>query len=186
VVQAFLFDLDGTLVDTHQANFEAYKKAFAHFDVRLTWEQFKPSIGRQAKVFVPILAPGLTEAQYAEIRDLKAKYYKGLLHLTQANGPLIELMRSLAMHYPTALVTTAQLQNANAILEHHRLADIFKIVITAADVEHAKPHPEGYVTALKQLGVQADDALAFEDSETGRQAAEAAGISVIMIKDFAV
>jgi beta-phosphoglucomutase-like phosphatase (HAD superfamily) len=148
MIRGFLFDLDGTLVDTHKANYEAYKRALADFGLDLTWERFKPSIGHQAKAFLPKLAPGLTEEQYAEIRERKAKYY-------------LELM-------------------------HHQLKDTFHKVITAGDVVHAKPDPEAYVLALKQLGLEPSEALAFEDSESGKQAAEAAGIQVIMIRDFAV
>src|SRR4051812_46163560 len=121
MIRGFLFDLDGTLVDTHRANFEAYKRALAHFGMDLTWERFKPSIGHQAKSFLPRIAPGLSDEQYAEIRDFKAQYYRDLVHLTEANLPLIEFMRTMAVHYPVALVTTARRPNATAILEHHNL-----------------------------------------------------------------
>lgn len=186
MIKGFLFDMDGTLVDTHKANFEAYKKALAAFDVRITWEDFKPSIGQQAKVFLPKIAPGLTDALYDEIRTLKADFYKDLMHLTEGNKPLIEFMKTMAVHYPCALVTTAQPANAKAILSHHNLTDSFTVIITAEDVEHHKPHPDGYIEALRRLGLKAEDTITFEDSETGRQAAEAAGIPVIMVKDFAV
>jgi HAD superfamily hydrolase (TIGR01509 family) len=92
----------------------------------------------------------------------------------------------MAVHYPCALVTTAQPANAHSILAHHKLDDIFSVIITGGDVEKSKPHPQGYLEALKQLGLKAENTITFEDSETGRQAAEAACIPVIMVKDFLV
>jgi len=186
VIRGFLFDLDGTLVNTHSANFEAYKKALAHFDIPITWKDFKPTIGQQAKDFLPSLAPALSLRQHEEVRVLKAQYYKDLMHLTEANKPLIEFMRTMAVHYPCALVTTAQPANAHTILSHHGLADSFVVIITAGDVKQHKPHPDGYLEALRRLKLPAIDTLTFEDSETGRLAAEAAGIPVIMVKDFVV
>lgn len=186
MIRGFLFDLDGTLVDTHKANFEAYKKALAPFGIDITWEEFKPSIGHQAKTFLPKLAPGLSREQYDEIRATKAEYYKELVHMTEANEPLIEFMRAMAMHYPVALVTTAQAANADSVLKHHGLDKVLAVRVTAADVEIAKPDPAGYVLALQKLGLKADEVIAFEDSEVGKQAAEAAGIPVVMVKDFAI
>lgn len=186
MIKGFLFDLDGTLVDTHKANYEAYKKAIGHFEVSISWNDFVPTIGGTAKDFLPRLAPGLDAAQYDEIRRLKAEYYKGLMHLTAANKPLIEFMRTMSVHYPCALVTTAQPANAHAILAHHRLVDAFAVIITAGDVQRHKPQPDGYLEALKRLKLRAEDTITFEDSETGRKAAEAAGVPVIMVKDFVV
>jgi HAD superfamily hydrolase (TIGR01509 family) len=186
MIRGFLFDLDGTLVDTHKANFEAYKKAIENFGTTIAWENFRPTIGKTAKEFLPLLAPDLTVEQYEQVRKLKAEYYKDLLHLTAANKPLIEFMKTMAVHYPCALVTTAQPANAHAILQHHGLAEAFTVIVTAGDVEKHKPHPDGYHEALKRLKLRAEQTITFEDSETGRLAAEAAGIPVIMVRDFVV
>lgn len=186
MIQGFLFDLDGTLVDTHKANFEAYKKAIGDFGVAVTWDQFRATIGQTASQFLPQLAPELSDDQYDEIKKHKAEYYKELMHMTEANKPLIEFMKTMAVHYPCALVTTAQPGNARAILKHHKLTEVFTVIITGGDVQEGKPSPEGYLKALELLGIKAEDTITFEDSETGKQAAEAAGIPVIMVKDFAV
>lgn len=184
MIKGFLFDLDGTLVDTHRANFEAYKRALLDFGVDISWSDFRPTIGHQAKVFLPVLAPSLTSEQYTEIRRRKAEYYKEYLHLTVANDPLIAFMKAMAKNYPVGLVTTAKRSSAMAILDHHDLANTFQTIIAGDDVERHKPDPDGYLLALERLDLTPEDTLAFEDSETGRAAADAAGIPVIMVKEF--
>ncbi|MDR1026011.1 MAG: HAD family phosphatase [Lactobacillus sp.] len=63
------------------------------------------------------------------------------------------------------------------------IADVFDLVISKEDVLHKKPHPEIYLKVLEQLGVSADEALVFEDSLVGVQAAKNAGIEVVSVCD---
>ena len=186
MVKGFFFDLDGTLVDTHQANFEAYRRAVQEVSgAELTFEQFTRSIGNVAKTFLPWFAPGLQEADYQRMANLKAHYYKDLMHLTRLNAELVDFMHSMK-NVQMVLVTAAKRVNAQAVLAHHGISDAFAYIITAEDVEHSKPAPDAYILALKRTGLQADEALAFEDSETGIRAAEAAGIRVVPVNNFAV
>lgn len=186
MIKGFFFDLDGTLVDTHQANYEAYKRALADANVDITFEEFKKYIGEQAKDFLPKLAPSLSEEGITEVATAKAGYYKELAHLSRLNETLYEFVRTMSKDYVTALVTTAKQKNAETILQHHNLKNYFNIIITAEDVENTKPSPEAYQLALRKSGLKNNEVITFEDSEVGRAAAEAAGIPVVMIRDFAV
>lgn len=186
MIQAFLFDLDGTLVDTHKANYEAYKAALSEQDVDISWDQYRPTIGMQSSHFLPILAPNLSSNQIAAVRQAKAVHYEDLVHLTEQNDALVNFMKSLSQHYKIGLVTTAQKQSAEMVLKEHDLYKHFDVIVTAADVANHKPNPEGYKLALSKLNVAAQDALAFEDSDTGIAAARAAGIKVVKIQEFMV
>lgn len=186
MIRGFFFDLDGTLVDTHQANYEAYKKALFAIGVTITFEDFKKTIGRQARDFLPELAPSISEDEKHEVARLKADYYKELMHLSRCNEQLITFIDAMTAHHTIALVTTAKKQNALAVLTHHKLTEKFDLIVTADDVEHSKPAPDGYLLALELSGLAAHEVIAFEDSQSGVDAASKANIPVVHIKDFAV
>lgn len=186
MIRGFFFDLDGTLVDTHRANYEAYKLALADYNVAIDFEVFKTTIGMQANNFLPIIAPSLSEDSYGDIAVKKTQYYKNLVHLSTLNTTLFEFIKSVNEHYKTALVTTARKANAEAILQHHDLDKYFDITVTVEDVAVSKPHPDAYLLALQKLNLQASEVITFEDSKVGIDAAKSAGIAVIEIQEFAL
>jgi beta-phosphoglucomutase len=183
-VQALLFDLDGTLVDTREANYQAYRDAFAESGHELTLDAFATTWGRDSRDFIPDLLPGIGPEGVDTIRAAKSRLYADQLHRTTVNEALIAFLRLMAPTHRTALVSTAKSGNGRQILDVHGLTPLFDIVVWGDDVEKSKPDPEGYLRALDLLGADASSALAFEDSETGRQAALAAGLPVLEVPHF--
>lgn len=186
MIKAVFVDLDGTLVDTHEANFNAYKLALEDFGIALTFDEFKKSIGHQAKTFLPWFAPALTEAQLDEVAEKKKDYYKKLAHLSVPNQQLIDFLSYLKPNHIIALVTTAKRENAETILRYHNLSEMFDFVVTFEDVTDSKPSPEAYKVALKRADLNPNEVIAFEDSTSGVTAASEAGIAVLEVKDFRV
>ena len=80
-----------------------------------------------------------------------------------------------------AAVTNAPRPNAEMLLGGIRMADEFDILVIANEEAHNKPHPEPYLAAMRKLGLQPEDCVAFEDSPTGATAAVAAGVHTIGI-----
>ncbi|MGY1845045.1 HAD family hydrolase [Modestobacter sp. SYSU DS0875] len=183
-VRALLFDLDGTLVDTREANFLAYRDAFAASGYDLTAAQFETTWGRDSRDFIPDLLPGIDQAGVDTIRAAKSRRYADLLDRTSANTALVAFLRLVAPTHRTALVSTAKSGNGRQILDTHGLTPLFDVVVWGDEVTCSKPHPEGYLRALELLGVEAAHALAFEDSATGRAAALAAGLPVLEVPHF--
>ncbi|RZU33039.1 HAD family hydrolase [Blastococcus saxobsidens] len=183
-VQALLFDLDGTLVDTREANYLAYRDAFAESGHELTIEQFATTWGRDSRDFIPDLLPGIGSSGVDVIRAAKSRLYAEQLHRTTANEALIAFLRLVAPSHRTALVSTAKSGNGRQILAAHGLTELFDVVVWGDEVVRSKPDPEGYLRALELLGADARASLAFEDSETGRQAALAAGLLVLEVPHF--
>ena len=184
MIRGLFFDLDGTLVNTHEANFLAYKRAFAENGIDLTRDAFKQTIGMQAREFIPLIADVTEEGVISSIMLQKATYYKEYMHMSERNEPLIEFIQYTKVNHTIALVTSAKRSNATTVINHHRLEDLFDIVVCAEDVKQPKPNPEAYLNALAAAGLKAHEVVAFEDSDSGIKAAESAGISVIKINDY--
>lgn len=184
-IRAVLFDLDGTLVDTREPNFRAYRSAFATVGYDLDRETFEGTWGQDSRDFIPALLPGISAEGIAGIRRAKSEAYAAGLGSAVPNETLIAFLTQLAPVTATGLVTTAKEANARAVLAHFGIEQAFRVLVFGEDVEKSKPHPAAYDLALSRLGVRADEAIAFEDSDTGVAAAAAAGIGVVRIGRFA-
>lgn len=181
MIRGLIFDLDGTLCFTEEANFAAYRRAFADVGAVLERQAYADAFGLRFDAMVQRVCPGLTPEQTRHVREAKAGYYRESLHLVQPNTALIAFLRSMRGHHVTGLVTTAARHNALAVLEHVGLVDAFDHALFGEDVRRAKPDPECYNGILQRAGLEARECLAFEDSELGIAAAEAAGISVVRV-----
>lgn len=182
-IAALLFDLDGTLADTAAANFSAYAQALAEVGVAVDRTGFDAvAHGRNWRQFLPeLLERGGSVADAAGVARRKQELYPKLIGGMRLNEPLLSLARTTRATLRTALVTTASRANVTAILQHHQLSDLFDLVITGDDVAEHKPHPEAYLAAASGIGVAPGTCLAFEDSDIGVAAAEAAGIAVVRV-----
>ncbi len=186
VIKALFFDLDGTLVDTHEANYRAYKDAIRSVTGSEPDESLRTHIadGLSSKEFIPLVVNGASDEQVTAINAHKGKGYKSHLEHTTLNEYLAAFLRQLSPEVTTALVTTAKRHNGEAVLRAHGLSEVFDFCVFGDDVAAMKPDPEAYLLALEKAGVAADEVIAFEDSAKGIEAAEAAGIPVIHVKDF--
>lgn len=184
-IKGFFFDLDGTLVDTADANFEAYRIAIEDVTNQdLSRNDFNKTNGRGYRDFLPLLVPGISAEQIEDISRRKNIIYKEKMHLTRANSFLVDFLMRMAEHYTTVLVTTAKAKNAEIVLNEHGISNLFDYKIFGDDVTHMKPHPEAYLRALNNSNLLANEVVAFEDSEVGMKAASGAGISTIHIRSF--
>ena len=184
VASAFLFDLDGTLVGTWQANYLAYRDAFAEFGHTLSPEDWRTTWGEDSRRFVPRLLPHASPSEVIAIRESKAVRYEDHLDSITLNEPLANFLRYVAPDHKTALVTTAKRLNATQALSVHALEPLFDVLVFGDDLARSKPDPECYLLALDQLGVRASEAIAFEDTATGMASALAAGIQVVKVATF--
>ncbi|MCW3848027.1 HAD family phosphatase [Sphingomonas sp. LB-2] len=173
---ALLFDLDGTLVDTAEANYRAYAAALAEAGVTIGREQFDAvATGRRWTQFLPLLIP----EGHAAIAERKRALYPGLLGASRLNQPLVDLARASRLRL--GLVTSASRSGTEAVLAAHGLSGFFEVVITGDDVAEPKPAPDAYRLAAARLGLQPLQCLAFEDSDPGAESARRAGIAVVRI-----
>ncbi|WP_230672051.1 HAD-IA family hydrolase [Rathayibacter sp. Leaf248] len=174
--RAALFDMDGTLVDS-TAVVETIWRSFAD-RFGLDRAMILASVhGVRAEDSVRRFAPPGSDVAgiVAELNAYELEHTEGTVEIPGAVAFLAALPRTRV-----ALVTSA-----SPALAAGRLAAAGvpspDVVVTADDVLHGKPAPDGYLAAAERLGVVAADAVVFEDAEAGVRAGLAAGMRVVVV-----
>ena len=179
--ETWLFDLDGTLIDSKTSNYLAYKDALAELRMKLNEEDFTKYWGHDSGYFLPKLFPNISNIQIQKIRQLKPIFFKNYLTEINVNDDLINLIKENFTNYKIGLVTTAKLESIQAVFSFLKFDKYFSVIVSGDSPASPKPSPEPYLHALEKLNSLPNTAVAFEDSETGIISATNAGIKVIKI-----
>lgn len=183
-IKGIISDLDGTLVDTFEANFLAYQTVLSKYGIALTRESYRKGFGLRLTELLAALGGEFSPTEVAEIRDAKARCYPDFFTALRPNRPLLEFLRRFrAKAGRTALATTASRANVERVLRHIGAESLFEHVITGEDVKNGKPDPECYLVSCARLGLPANQILVFEDTELGLEAARRAGMAVLRITE---
>ena len=184
-IRLLITDFDGTLVDTFEANYLAYKEAFGDCHLSLTREQYRRCFGLRFDRFMEEM--GISDPKIREvIREAKGRYYPNNFDKLRVNRPLLEFIRAFKRSGgETAVASTAREKNLLNALRHIGALEDFNLILAGEDVRNGKPDPEIYQTVISRLGVKPEEALIFEDSAVGFSAAENVGIQHMVINpDF--
>ncbi len=170
-----IVDLDGTLFDTKDVNYHAYKEAIAPYGYDLDYKYYCEFCnGRHYLDFLPQITTD-NKVILGDIHKEKKKVYKKYLRKAILNKGLVNIVRLMRAEYKTAVVTTASKENCDDILKKFGLLDLFDLVLTHDDIVNSKPDPEGFLKAMKFFNARPQETIIFEDSEVGLQAAERSG-----------
>lgn len=179
-----IFDLDGTLFDTREVNYMAYKKALLEYNFNLTYEYFcEYCNGKNYLEFLPKISTEDIEI-LKEIHKKKKQYYSLFIDKTVENKHLFNLIDLIKNHYKIALVTTASKENVFQLLNFYHKRNLFDMIITKEDVIQTKPNPEGFIKAMKFFNSSSEETIIFEDSEVGIQAARKISKNIYSVKCF--
>lgn len=179
-----IFDLDGTLFDTVDVNYNAYRDALAKFDVKLDYDYFAEKCnGRRYTEFLPKIMGELAD-HIEEVHQAKKNAYIENLDKARVNVHLLEIIKNIKRTYHIAIVTTASRKNAMDILSYFGYQDLFEYMISQEDITHVKPDPEGFNLVMNHFEMEANHVVIFEDSDVGIQAAKATGATVFVVDKF--
>lgn len=181
-----LFDLDGTLFDTTEVNYLAYRYALEiHGDFSIDKEYYiQKCNGNHYKKYLPDIIQSNDSGLIENIHNTKKKCYSKYLYAAKKNMHLFEIIMALRKSYYIAIVTTASRKNTMDILSYFQVEKFFDLIITHEDVKNVKPDPEGFLIAMQHFHISPENTLIFEDSDIGLKAALASKASTFKVKYF--
>ena len=198
MLEALIFDVDGTLADTEETHRQAFNAAFIEFELWWDWsptryaELLHVSGGRE-RILHYIDTLGLPPAERARVRELmpalhrtKTRIYTELIERGQRPfrpgvAKLLEAARATGLKLAIASTTTAV--NVDALLRANLARTphlAFDVIACADQVGAKKPAPDIYNLVLASLHLPATSCIAFEDSQNGLRAAKAAGLVTVV------
>ncbi len=183
-VQAFIFDLDGLMVNSEDLSLMAWRRVLAPYGKSLDEHDYFVLIGQDSRASaqqviessgIPLNWDQLSQAHWQELisiieRDLKPRL--GLIDLVQ------DIVKS---GYPLAIASNSPSDYVEQAVKAIGLRESFGCVVGRDQVTQGKPAPDVYLAAAACLSVVPTRCLAFEDSPTGLQAALAAGMRCIVV-----
>jgi beta-phosphoglucomutase len=190
--KAFIFDLDGVIVDTAKYHYLAWKKIASELGIEFTHEhnELLKGVSRVRSLDI-ILGLGEVEASQAQkdqwLIQKNEDYLSYLVDMNQSEilpGVMTVLEFLKANYQPIALGSASK--NARPILEKTGILSYFDTIVDGNDVSNAKPDPEVFLQAAQKLGISNENSIVFEDSVAGIQAANIASMTSIGIGEAAI
>ena len=180
--EAILFDMDGVIINTHQAVTSFWQKWAKVHRVQLSQADFQQNIyGCPANHTLDVLFPALNpDERDAILADMTA--YEINQTYRAVKGVLAFLRELKQEAIPTALVTSGEHWKVDAVLTQLELNGIFDATVTVADIRHGKPSPECYLLGAERLQRSPERCIVFEDAISGVKAAVAAGALCIGVQ----
>jgi HAD superfamily hydrolase (TIGR01509 family) len=185
--KAVIFDLDGLVLDTETISFLGWKKAMADFGYCLNDSTYHKIIGLN----IPDMQQVFYDAFGADFplekicRNRLSYIYDHIdSHGIKIKPGLCEILDFLdKAEILKAVATSSSAESAKRKLTVTALLDRFDYLVCGDQIQNGKPAPDIFLDAAEHLKVQPQDCLVFEDSENGVRAANAAGMTVIMVPD---
>ena len=180
--RAYLFDCDGTIVDSMPLHYIAWKKALAEWNCSFEEQLFYAWGGRPVTEIIAALnkRDGLNMPVDAVARRKEDLYFELLPQIT-AIPEVVEHIEAKHGHIPLAVVSGSRRDSVLGSLTALHLIDKFDTLVCAEDYARGKPAPDCFLVAAERLGVPPEDCLVFEDTDLGIEAATAAGMASVRV-----
>ena len=180
--RAYLFDCDGTIVDSMPLHYRAWKKALGEWNCPFEEELFYSWGGRPVTEIIAALnkTHGLNMPVDA-VAKRKENLYYDFVHELKAIPEVVEHIEAQHGQIPLAVVSGSRRNSVVHSLTALGLLDKFDVLVCAEDYARGKPAPDCFLTAASHLGVAPKDCLVFEDTDLGIEAATAAGMASVRV-----
>lgn len=182
--RAFIFDMDGTLVDNMYFHTQAWGKMLEENGIEINAHDFLvKTAGKTNREILPTVFGDISDERIEELGKRKETIYQELfLPERKAVEGVIEFLEaSQKLGIKLAVATAAPVGNMEFILDGLDLRKYFGAITTAADVSKGKPNPEIFLKSAEKLGVKAQNCIVFEDAFGGFEAAHRASMKSIGI-----
>lgn len=180
--EAYLFDCDGTIVDSMPLHYVAWKTVLGEWGCEFPETTFYDWGGLPVRQIIAQLneQQGL-RMPIEEILHKKERMYFDSLHELKAVPEVVEHIEARHGEIPFAVVSGSTRDSVDASLRTLGLIEKFDAFVCAGDYTKAKPHPEPFLIAAERLGVRPEKCVVFEDTDFGIQSAVAAGMAWVKV-----
>ena len=188
--KAFLFDMNGTMIDDMHYHQRAWYEVFTkELGSTISEEAAKHEMyGKNAEVLERVFGKNhFSPEEIADIENRKERRYQEVFrpHLQLIAGLSAFLDTAKKHHIALAIGTAAPQINIDYVLDNiPELKEYFPVVVGADDVKNSKPDPEVFLQCAKKLGVAPQDCIVFEDSPKGVEAARNGGMKAVVLLTF--
>lgn len=182
--KAIIFDMDGTLIDSMGAHVKAWQMTCEEYGYPFNAEFMHSLGGIPTRQTVVLLNEKFALNHSAdEVAATKRRHWLSF----EESPSIIQQTFEVFQHYKGKLKigigTGAERGHAIDMLKKTGLFQQVEALVTSSDVTHGKPHPETFLSVAKLLNADPNECVVFEDTEIGRQAAIAANMDCILVKD---
>jgi beta-phosphoglucomutase len=184
-LKAAIWDLDGTLVDTAELHFQAWKEICREHGRDFTRADFQATFGqRNPEIIRKLFGERFNDQEIAALGDRKEILYraaaaKGVVLLPGVQHLIEELHQD---GFVQAIASSAPHANLELILRLTGIERFFTAVVGMEDTQRGKPDPQVFLVAAQRLGVAPALCVVFEDAVAGVQAARAAGMKCVAVR----
>jgi len=182
--KAFLFDLNGTMIDDMQYHIEAWHRILNELGAGISLERVKAECyGKNNELLERVFPGRYSTAEKDEMSIAKEKQYQLAFRprLALIGGLDTFLQKADAAGIRMAVGSAAILFNIDFVLDGLHIRKHIQAVVSAEDVAESKPHPETFLKCAQLLGVNPEDCLVFEDTPKGVESASNAGMDSMVI-----
>lgn len=189
IPKAFVFDLDGVLVDTARCHYKAWKTLAdskgLYFDEAMN--QHLKGVSRERSLELILdrnhVLRRYSAEQKQEMTQAKNEYYVQMIQQLTPKDilPGVESFLKQARNNNIHLAVASASRNAFAVLEQLKLCSAFDYVSDASKIQHPKPHPEVFLDCAAALGIDPAYCVGFEDAQAGIKAIHSAGMYAVGI-----
>jgi HAD superfamily hydrolase (TIGR01509 family) len=190
VIEAVIFDIDGTLVDTVDFHAQSWERTFQHFGYQIPYEQIRLQIGKGSDKLMPVFF-SLEELNQSDddrsptlgerMRDYRRELYKREYHPRIEAFPQVRelFLRIKADSKQIALASSATKDDLATYKQILNVEDLVDAATTTNEVESSKPEPDVFFVTLDKLGVAPDRAIVVGDTPYDAEAASKANLRTI-------
>lgn len=185
MIKSFIFDMDGVIVDNHSYHLHAWKLFCDEINVSFNEAEFRHKyFGKNNfDILSGLFSREVTQHEADELGERKELVYRQVYqnHIKPVEG-LVEILSELKKSGKfLAVASSAPVSNLNFVVDNLQIRSYFSCLLDGSSVSKAKPDPEIYIKTAKQLNVLPHECVVFEDSISGINAAQKAGMRVIAL-----
>lgn len=184
MAKAFLFDLNGTMIDDMEYHIRAWHRILTELGADLTLERVKKECYGKNDELLERIFPGryLPEEKKRMGFEKEKQYQREFLPRLRLLPGLDEFMiKASSAGIKMAIGSAAIMYNIDFVIDNLNIRHYFDAVVSADDVMLSKPDPETFMTCAEKLGIAPADCIVFEDSPKGVESARRAGMKAVVI-----